>query len=100
MTWNVRYMFQIQLLREKLCKNETIHFHSFIFIHELLPGLPNELQSYFIKRVICIETQMSHLCFENNELKAKEILYIVHTDMNRPHPMTGNIVYYILRCSK
>lgn len=62
----------------KLCKNE------------LLIGLPKELETEYVKCATCIESKMSNLPFENSRTKAKEILEIVHTDINGPHPTAGN----------
>jgi len=38
---------------------------------------------------ICIENKMHDLPFENNR-RAKEILEIVHSDLNGPHKTIGN----------
>lgn len=43
-----------------------------------------------MKCAICIESIMSNLSFENSRRRAKEILEIVHTDINGPHPIPGN----------
>ena len=47
---------------------------------ELLTGIPNELESVFMKCKICIENKMHNLPFSNNRIKAKDILEIIHTD--------------------
>ena len=60
-----------------LCKNQ------------LLNGLPTELESEFMKCKICIENKMHNLPFKNNRTRAREILQIVHTDLNGPHATTG-----------
>lgn len=57
-----------------LCKNE------------LLQDLPKEVETEYMKCAICIESKMHNLSFENNRRHAKEILEIVHTDLNGPHP--------------
>lgn len=51
-----------------LCKNQ------------LLDGIPNEIETEFMKCKTCIENKMSKIPFENNRSKAKDILEIVHTD--------------------
>lgn len=53
-------------------------------------GLPKELKSEHIKCAICIESKMANLPFENNRSKAKEILEVIHTDINGPRPTKGN----------
>jgi len=59
-----------------LCKNK------------LLDGVPKELESEYIKYAICIENKMHN--FKNNRRRAKEILEMIHSDLNRPHTTTGN----------
>lgn len=63
---------------EQLCKNE------------LVTGLPKRIESEKMKCVICIESKMTNKPFENDRRKLKEILEIVHTDLNGPHPIAGN----------
>ena len=55
----------------------------------LLEGGPQCLESPFMKCSICIHSKMSNLPFKNNRAKAKEILEIVHTDVNGPHKTTA-----------
>lgn len=58
--------------------------------NQLLDGLPKNLGNEEIKCAICIESKMHNLPFENDRKRAKEILEIVHTDLNGPHPTVGN----------
>uniref|UniRef100_A0A2S2R071 Copia protein n=1 Tax=Sipha flava TaxID=143950 RepID=A0A2S2R071_9HEMI len=60
-----------------LCKNE------------LAIGLPKEIENDYMKCAVCIENKMHNLTFENNREKAKEILGIVHTDVNGPQNTVG-----------
>lgn len=60
-----------------LCKNQ------------MLDGLPEQLDSEYLKCKICIENKMCNLPFNNNRSRAKEILELVHTDLNGPHATTG-----------
>lgn len=60
-----------------LCKNQ------------LLDGIPSEIDSEYMKCKVCIENKMRNLPFENNRSRAKEILEIVHTDLNGPHRNIG-----------
>lgn len=60
-----------------LCKNQ------------LLDGIPSEIDSEYMKCKVCIENKMRNLPFENNRSRAKEILEIVHTDLNGPHRNLG-----------
>lgn len=57
--------------------------------NEMLVGLPNELESEYMKCKTCIENKMHNLPFKNDRSRAKEILEIVHTDLNGPHGTTG-----------
>ena len=51
---------------------------------ELLMGIPNQLESEFMKCRTCIENKMHNLPFSNDRIKAKDILEIVHTDVCGP----------------
>ena len=55
-----------------------------LYKQELLTGIPNKLESEFIKCETCIENKMHNLPFCNNRIKAKDILEIVHTDVYGP----------------
>lgn len=57
--------------------------------NQLLDGIPNELESEFMKCKTCIENKMHNIPFKNNREKAKEILEIVHTDVCGPFQTTG-----------
>lgn len=56
---------------------------------QLLTGIPNELESEFMRCKICIENKMHNLPFNNNRTKAKDILEIVHTDVCGSFKTTG-----------
>ena len=53
--------------------------------NKILEGLHNEIESDYFKCATCIENKMHNIPFENNRKRAKEILEIVHTDLNGPH---------------
>ena len=55
---------------------------------ELLTGIPNKLESEFMKYKTCIENKMHNLPFSNDRIKAKDILEIVHTDVCGPFKTT------------
>ena len=55
----------------------------------MLDGLPEKIENVEMKCANCIKSIMSNLPFENKSTKAKEILEIIHTDLNGPHPTTG-----------
>ena len=44
---------------------------------ELLTGIPNELESEFMKYKICIEYKMHNLPLSNKRIKTKDILKII-----------------------
>lgn len=52
--------------------------------------MPKELESEHMKCKICIQSKMHNLPFKNNRKQAKEILEIIHTDLNGPHSTVGN----------
>lgn len=56
---------------------------------KLLEGLPNEIESDYFKCKICIENKMHNLPFEDNRKRGKQILEIIHTDLNGPHSIIG-----------
>ena len=56
-----------------MCKNHT------------LEGLPSEIESDYYKCATCIENKIHNIPFENKRKRAKDILEIVHTDLNGPH---------------
>ena len=60
-----------------MCKNHT------------LEGLPREIESDYYKCATCIENKMHNIPFDNNRKRAKNILEIVHTDLNWPHNTIG-----------
>lgn len=57
---------------------------------KLVEGIPNELESEFLKCGTCIQNKMHNLPFENQRKGAKDLLEIVHTDLNGPHSTTEN----------
>lgn len=48
---------------------------------QLLEGIPNKLESKFMKCKTCIENKMHNLPFKNNRTRAADVLEIVHTDV-------------------
>ena len=56
---------------------------------KLLTGIPNELESEFMKCKTCIENKMHNLPFNNNKSRAKGILEKIHTDVCGPFKTTG-----------
>lgn len=58
--------------------------------NELLSGIPKDLESEYMKCAICIQSKMHDTPFDNNRKRANDILEIIHTDINGPHPTTGN----------
>lgn len=81
-------------LTEKEKLHRTLGHVNFSYLKEMcnkqmLEGLPNELESDYLKCGICIQNKMHNLAFTNERTRAKEILEIVHTDSNGPHATTG-----------
>ena len=56
-----------------MCKNHVVD------------GLPNEIESDYFKCATCIENKMHNISFENKRKRARDILEIVHTDLNGPY---------------
>ena len=57
--------------------------------NHVLEGLPEEVESDYLKCATCIQNKMHNLPFDNNRTKANVILELVHTDLNGPHATTG-----------
>lgn len=55
----------------------------------MLEGLPEVIESDYLKRATCIKNKMHNLPFENNRTRARDILELVHTDLNGPHSTIG-----------
>lgn len=51
--------------------------------------MPEELEPIYLKCGTCLQYKMHNLRFENDRYRAREILEIVHTDVNGPHVTTG-----------
>lgn len=62
---------------ETLCKNK------------LVKGMPSHLEKNYLKCSTCIQNKMHNLPFKNNRHKARDILEIIHTDLNGPHRTVG-----------
>lgn len=58
--------------------------------NKLVEGIPNELESEFLKCGTCIQNKMHNLPFENQRYRVKDLLEIVYTDLNGLHRTTGN----------
>lgn len=56
---------------------------------QILEGLPNKLESDYMKCAICLENKMHNLPFKNERSRAKEVLDIIDTDINGPHSTAG-----------
>lgn len=56
---------------------------------QMLQGLPKDLECEYFKCGICLKNKMHNLSFKNERSRAKEILEIVHTDLNGPHHNSG-----------
>ena len=52
-------------------------------------GLPSEIETDYYKCATCVENKMHNIPFDNNRKRAKDILEIVHTDLNGPHNTVG-----------
>ena len=57
--------------------------------NKLVEGLPDKLENIDMKCANCIQSKMSNIPFENNRTKTKQILELIHTDLNGPHSTTG-----------
>ncbi|XP_070517912.1 uncharacterized protein [Cardiocondyla obscurior] len=58
---------------EDMCKNKYVN------------GIPEKLESDQFKCATCIKNKMHTLPFENQRTKAKNLLKIIHSDLNGPH---------------
>jgi len=57
--------------------------------NKLVEGLPENFEQIFLKCGTCIQNKMHNLPFQNKRSGTKEILELVHTDLNGPHINTG-----------
>ena len=76
--------------KERWHSVRTYKFWISKYIEEkLLKGIPNEIESEFIKCKTCIENKMHNAPFNNNRSRAKDIQEIIHTDVCGPFKTTG-----------
>ncbi len=52
---------------------------------KLVDGLPEKLETNFMKCANCLESKMLNKPFENDRSETSEILELVHTDLSGPH---------------
>lgn len=57
--------------------------------NKMLDGLPDKIENIYLKCANCIQSKMHNLSFGTGQTKAKELLEIIHTDLNGPHTITG-----------
>ena len=57
--------------------------------NNLAEGLPNNLESEYLKCGTCIQNKMTNTSFENNRRRARDIGEIIHADVNGPHRTIG-----------
>ena len=57
--------------------------------NNLVEGLPNNLESDYLKCSTCIQIKMTDTSFENNRRRARDIGEIIHADVNGPHRTIG-----------
>jgi len=57
--------------------------------NQLLDDFPQNLEKDFMKCRICLENKMHNLPFDNKRTRAKDLLEIVHSDVNGPHRCFG-----------
>lgn len=92
-TQNKREKKDIMSLKEKWHRTlGHINFNSLnkVCKSNVVDNLPQNLESNFMKCAICLENKMHNLPFLNNRTKAKEVLEIIHTDLNGPHSIVGS----------
>lgn len=53
-------------------------------------GWYKEIEREYYKCALCIENKMHNVPFKNNRARAKEVLEIIHTDVNGPHRTVGS----------
>ena len=49
---------------------------------KLVVGFPDKIESFEMKCTNCIESKMANVPFKNNRSETKEILELIHTDLN------------------
>ena len=69
----------------------NFNYLNIIFKNKLVDGIPVSLESDYLKCGTCIQNKMHNLSFKRNKRRrARDLLEIVHTDLNGPHSTTGN----------
>lgn len=53
--------------------------------HQLIEGIPNEIENDWLKCGTCIKNKMHNTSFENSRHRAKCVIEIIHFYMNGPH---------------
>ena len=56
---------------------------------KLVVGLPDKIESIEMKCANYIESKMANVPFKSNRSETKEILELIHTDLNGPHNTIG-----------
>ena len=70
----------------KLLGHVNFNYLDILCNNKLVNGMPNELENEYLKCGTCVQNKMHNSKFENNRHKSKEMLEIIHTDINGPHP--------------
>ena len=62
-----------------------------------IDGIPKSLENIYLKCGTCIRNKMHNLPFKNDRSRARDVLELVHTDVNGPHHNTGydNSKYFV-----
>lgn len=66
------------------------NYLNLICTNKLLEGIPDKIDSEYVKCTTCIKSKMHKLPLENKRKRANQILEIIHTDINGPHTTLGN----------
>ena len=56
---------------------------------KLIEGLPDRLENIIMKCATCIQSKMANVPFENKSTNFKDVLELIHTDLNGPRRTVG-----------
>lgn len=95
---NMKSNYNSERVSENMTVKEKLHrmlghvnfkYLNIMCKNNLLISLPNSIENEYLKCGTCIKNKMHNLSFDNNRKRAKDLLEIVHADLNGPHNTTG-----------
>ena len=88
-TENVNNGMTLKEKYHKMLGHVNFKYLDILSRNKLVEGLPNDLESEYLKCGTCVQNKMTNTSFENNRYRAKGIGEIIHADVNGPHGTVG-----------